>query len=77
VRKNPSGCFIFGPPFLDGALLLEVPSSLLEFSFRTSSRICSCCEGLHPLGPNFNLLRNHCFFIGSSSLPCSNSLMEF
>ncbi len=31
MRTNPSGCFIFGPPFLDGALLLEVPSFLLEF----------------------------------------------
>jgi len=77
VYKNPSGCFIFGPPFLDGALLLEVPSSLLEFSFRANKRIVSCCEGLHPLGPNFNLFKDHCFFRGSSSLPCSNSLMEF
>jgi hypothetical protein len=56
---------------------LEVLLSSLEFSFRASKGICSCCEGLHPLGPNFSLFKDHCFFIGSSSLPCSNSLMEF
>ncbi len=34
---NPSGCFIFGPPFLDGTLLLEVPSL---FSHSRSHRLC-------------------------------------
>jgi hypothetical protein len=42
-----------------------------------SKGIWSCYEGPNPLGPGFNLFRNHDDFASSSSLPCLDFLIKF
>jgi len=78
--------FTFGPPLFKWcpSLVGFIPlfpfgpsSSLLEFSLKVSRELCSCCEGLHPLGANFGLFRDHYCFVGSSSPRFVLALMEF
>jgi hypothetical protein len=39
---------------------------LLEFKFKASRGICSCCKGLCPLGSSFDLFIDHYFFVSFS-----------
>jgi hypothetical protein len=56
----------------------KTPFFSLKSYLKVSKGICSCCKGpTHPLGPSFNLFKNHYDFVSFSSLPCSNSLIEF
>ncbi len=58
-------CLSFGGPIL--LFPFEAPLFLSKFSHKVSKEICSCCKGFCPLGPSFNLFKDHYFFTSFSS----------
>ncbi len=86
AHTSLKSCFTFGPPFFRWCPSLRSPIPIfplkallfsLKFSLKVRKGVCSYCEGLHPLGPSFNLFKNHYDFASSSSFPCLDYLIKF
>jgi hypothetical protein len=78
---GPNICFIFGSPNSNGAFFLKVQSFHQSLTLRQIREYVCFAKVFDPLAPILALLETIVFFKAilpwNTSLPCSNSLMEF